>query len=56
MPIDVIGDRRGDHNPFGYAPQLKALPYVGFVPDDLSSAPARVIAYAALQLSAPSGH
>ena len=31
--LDLIGDRRGDHNRLGYALQLKALPYLGFVPD-----------------------
>ncbi|MGI9145537.1 MAG: DUF4158 domain-containing protein [Chloroflexota bacterium] len=36
--LDLSGDRRGDHNRLGYALQLKALPYLGFVPDDLSSA------------------
>jgi hypothetical protein len=50
----VIGDRRGDHNRLGHALRLKALPYLGFVPDDLSSAPSRVVAYPALQLSVPS--
>jgi Domain of unknown function (DUF4158) len=34
--LDLIGDRRGDHNRLGYALQLKALPYLGFVPDDLA--------------------
>jgi len=52
--LDLIGDRRGDHNRLGYALQLKALPYLGFVPDDLASAPSRVVAYLALQLSVPS--
>jgi TnpA family transposase len=52
--LDLIGDRRGDHNRLGYALQLKALPYLGFVPDDLTSAPSRVVAYLALQLSVPS--
>jgi hypothetical protein len=32
----------------------KALPYLGFVPDDLTSAPSRLVAYLALQLSVPS--
>jgi len=52
--LDLIGDRRGDHNRLGYALQLKALPYLGFVPDDLTSAPSRVVTYLALQLSVPS--
>jgi len=34
--------------------KLKALPYLGFDPDDLTSAPSRVVAYLALQLSVPS--
>ena len=51
--LDLIGDRRGGHNRLGDALQLKALPYLGFVPDDLTSAPSRVVAYLALQLSVP---
>ena len=51
--LDLIGDRRGDHNRLGYALQLKALPYLGFVPDDLATAPSRFVAYLALQLSVP---
>ena len=30
------------------------MPYLGFVPDDLTSAPSRIVAYLALQLSVPS--
>jgi TnpA family transposase len=52
--LELIGDRRGDHNRLGFGLQLKTLPYLGFVPDDLSSAPARVVSYLALQLSVPS--
>jgi hypothetical protein len=52
--LELIGDRRGDHNRLGFGLQLKTLPYLGFVPDDLGSAPARVVSYLALQLSAPS--
>ena len=49
--LELIGDRRGDHNRLGFGLQLKTLPYLGFVPDDLDSAPARVVSYLALQLS-----
>ncbi|MBV9323223.1 MAG: DUF4158 domain-containing protein [Chloroflexi bacterium] len=52
--LDFIGDRRGDHNRVGFGLQLKALPYLGFVPDDLGGAPARVVSYLALQLSVSS--
>ena len=40
-----------DHNRLGFGLQLKTLPYLGFVPDDLTDAPARVVSYLALQLS-----
>ena len=53
--LELIGDRRGDHNRVGFRLQLKALPYLGFVPDDLGSAPARVVSYLALQLGVSSG-
>jgi hypothetical protein len=49
--LELIGDRRGDHNRLGFGLQLKTLPYLGFVPDDLASAPPRVVSYLALQLS-----
>ena len=52
--LELIGDRRGDHNRLGFGLQLKTLPYLGFVPDTLGSAPARVVSYLALQLSVPS--
>jgi hypothetical protein len=52
--LELIGDRRGDHNRLGFGLQLNTLPYLGFVPDDLSSAPARVVSYLALQLSVAS--
>jgi hypothetical protein len=38
------------HNRLGFALQLCALRLMGFVPDDLSSAPAAVVAYVARQL------
>jgi Domain of unknown function (DUF4158) len=40
----LIGDRRGDHNRLGFGLQLKTLPYLGFVPDDLGRAPVRIVA------------
>jgi Domain of unknown function (DUF4158) len=51
--LELIGDRRGEHNRLGFGLQLTTLPYLGFVPDDLTSAPARVVAYLALQLGVP---
>src|SRR6185436_16525313 len=35
------------HNRLGYALQLCALRFLGFVPDDLSSAPAEAVAFVA---------
>jgi hypothetical protein len=52
--LELIGDRRGDHNRLGFGLQLKTLPYLGFVSDELGGAPARVVSYLALQLSVPS--
>jgi hypothetical protein len=36
--LDLIGDRGGEHNRLGFGLQLTTLPYLGFVPDDLTSA------------------
>jgi hypothetical protein len=46
-PADLIQVRhqRGDHNCLGFALQLGALRYLGFSPDDVTTAPASVIAY-----------
>jgi hypothetical protein len=38
------------HNRLGYALQLCALRFMGFVPDDLSSAPPEAVAFVAQQL------
>ncbi len=43
--------QRGNHNRLGFALQLCALRYLGFAPDDLSSAPDHVVAYVAQQLA-----
>ena len=39
------------HNRLGYALQLCALRFMGFVPDDLSSAPPEAVAFVAQQLA-----
>jgi Domain of unknown function (DUF4158) len=49
--LGLIGDRRGDHNRLGFGVQFKTLPYLGFVPDDLTNAPTRVVFNPALQLA-----
>jgi len=38
------------HNRLGYARQLGALRFMGFVPDDLRSAPPEAVAFVAQQL------
>jgi TnpA family transposase len=43
------------HNRLGYALQLCALRFMGFVPDDLSSAPPEAVAFLAQQLTVPPG-
>ncbi len=53
--LGLIGDRRGDPNRLGFAVQLTALRYLGFAPDDLTTAPPRAVAYLALQLGVPAG-
>jgi Domain of unknown function (DUF4158) len=51
-PADLVQVRhqRGDHNRLGFALQLGALRYLGFSPDDLTTAPASVVAYLSQQL------
>lgn len=39
------------HNRLGYALQLCALRFMGFVPDDLSSTPPEAVAFVARQLA-----
>src|SRR5438270_11024659 len=51
--LELIQAHRGDHNRLGFALQLAALKFLGFAPDDLSTAPARAVAYLALQLGVP---
>ena len=51
--LELLADRRGDQNRLGLSVQLTALRYLGFAPDDLTSAPARVVSYLALQLNVP---
>lgn len=41
---------RGDHNRLGFALQLCALRYLGFVPDDLSTTPPAAVHFIAGQL------
>ena len=42
--------QRGAHNRLGFALQLCALRYLGFAPDDLTTAPVPVVSYVAEQL------
>ncbi len=51
--LALVHTHRGEHNQLGFAVQLTALRYLGFAPDDLTTAPARVVAYLALQLGVP---
>jgi hypothetical protein len=51
--LELVQTHRGEHNRLGFALQLVALKLLGFAPDDLSTAPARAIAYLALQLGVP---
>src|SRR5688572_25924245 len=51
-PAELTGatKQRGDANRLGFALQLCALRYLGFAPDDLTTAPYAVLAYVAQQL------
>jgi TnpA family transposase len=51
-PADLaqVRHQRGDHNRLGFALQLGALHYLGFSPDDPTTAPASVMAYLSQQL------
>lgn len=49
--IQEVNRQRGDYNRLGFALQLCVLRYLGFVPDDLSTAPALAIEFVAEQLS-----
>jgi len=52
-PADLVQvhHQRGDHNRLGFALQLGALRYLGFSPDDLTTAPASVVASLSQQLA-----
>ena len=45
--------QRGVHNQLGFALQLCALCYLGFAPDDLTTAPPPAVAFVAQQLGLP---
>lgn len=45
-----VNQQRGAHNRLGFALQLCALRYLGFAPDELTTAPAAVVTYVAEQL------
>src|ERR1700752_4654073 len=49
----VLNRQRETHTRLGFALQLCALRYLGFAPDDLSTAPAEVVGYVARQLAVP---
>ena len=51
--LELVQAHRGDHNRLGFAVQLVALRFMGFAPDDLTTAPARAVAYLALQFAVP---
>ncbi len=53
--LSVVRKLRGASNRLGFALQLCALRLMGFAPDDLQSAPARVVAFLARQLDASPG-
>ncbi len=50
--LRLVGLRRGVHNRLGFALQLAGLRYLGFCPDDLTSAPGPVVSYVARQIGA----
>src|SRR5437764_14324736 len=49
----VINRQREAHTRLGFALQLCALRYLGFVPHDLGTAPPTAVAYIAQQLAVP---
>lgn len=49
-----VKQQRGPHNQLGFALQLCALRYLGFVPDELTTAPAAVVTYVAEQIQGAS--
>ncbi len=52
--LEFVATHRGDHNRLGVALQLCALRFLGFVPDDLATAPLPAVAMVARQLHAAS--
>lgn len=48
--LERVRDRRGDHNLLGYGLALGTLRYLGYCPDDLTTAPAEAVGYVADQL------
>jgi len=48
--VTRIRRRRGDANRLGFALQLCTLQFLGFIPDDLTTPPASIMAYLARQL------
>ncbi len=48
--LELVRTHRGNHNRLGFALQLLILRYLGFCPDELTTAPATVVAYVAEQL------
>src|SRR3954447_25487240 len=48
--LSVVRRRRGDHSRLGFALQLCALRYLGFAPDELTTAPPAALAFVARQL------
>jgi hypothetical protein len=51
--LDAVDRQREAHTRLGFALQLCALRYLGFAPDDLSTAPWEAIVYVANQLGVP---
>src|SRR5689334_15878042 len=48
--LEFVRRQRGDYNRLGFAFQLCALRYLGFAPDDLTTAPPTAISFLADQL------
>lgn len=48
--LTQVRKQRGAYNRLGFALQLSGLRYLGFCPDDLTTAPAAVVDYLAQQL------
>jgi len=48
--LALIDKRRVEHNRLGFALQLGTLRYLGFCPDELTTAPSSIVTYLAEQL------